>query len=251
VEKGVADEVWLMVTWNDAEPFEDLAGTLKVAEQYNGFFKVFGFLDYLKPPEHINELFEMGCVGLKSILPQKPYDDEAYYAHYHIAESLGMPILFHTGVISNPQCIPKNAKRGHTNMKPSMLTTICCEFPKLNVINAHPGFPWTEEVLGNLRYQKNYYVDISSGHSLPYLKSWVWDFFEGKAPDGRPFTQKILAAVDGLTGDEEGNKISDDTLTFWKLFFEYVGRGASWGEDGIAVMDGNAKRLLENTSTTL
>jgi uncharacterized protein len=245
VKEGLPDEVWLLVLYQK-ETAEGLEATLKVAKQYGGFFKVFGFLDYTKPPEHIQELFDLGCVGLKSILPEKPYDDKSYFEHYKLAEKLGMPIVFHTGVIGWSKYIPSYANLGPNNMKPSMLMTLCRTFPDLTVINAHPGFPWTEEVIGNLRYMKNYYVDMSGGHSLPYLKSWIWDFLEGKATDGTPFSDKILLGVDGFTGDKEGYEYVSEVITFWKLFFKHVGRGFLWEDAADNIMGGNAKRLLDD-----
>jgi predicted TIM-barrel fold metal-dependent hydrolase len=245
VASGIPDEVWLMVL-RETSSAETLKTTLKISEQYGDFFKVFGFLDYQQPPEHIQELFELGCVGLKSILPEKPYDDPAYFEHYRIAEKLGLPITFHTGVIGSSPYTPTDVNRGPRNMQPSMLMTICNTFPELTVINAHPGFPWTEDVIGCLRYTKNYYVDISGGHSLPYLKSWIWDFLEGQSIQGTPFTDKILLGVDGFTGDKEGYEYADEIITFWKLFFKHVGRGSLWSDAGKKIMGGNAKRLLDN-----
>src|SRR5436309_6005435 len=69
--------------------------------------------------EDIHRLFEMGYRGLKIIGTRHPYDFRDYYPAYRAAEELGMPILFHCGVLGggadllkrHPRRDPETAKR--------------------------------------------------------------------------------------------------------------------------------------------
>ncbi|MCC6382240.1 MAG: amidohydrolase family protein, partial [Dehalococcoidia bacterium] len=50
-------------------------------------------------PEAVQHLFDMGYRGLKLIGTARNYDDPDYLPTYARAEQLGLPILFHMGVI--------------------------------------------------------------------------------------------------------------------------------------------------------
>ena len=53
-------------------------------------------------PKVVQEYYHQGFTGLKLINPARNYDDPAYFRFSERAEALGMPILFHTGVIGGP-----------------------------------------------------------------------------------------------------------------------------------------------------
>ena len=127
-ESGLVKQVWLLPL-NLYVPEFDFAGddeVLKVGKRYPGFFVPFGFIDYFKGPEQIDRMKEQGFAALKAIRPPKPYDDESYFPIYERAEALGMPILFHVGIISHRtrEQLTMPVKTGPGNMKPSMLDGI-------------------------------------------------------------------------------------------------------------------------------
>lgn len=81
-------------------------------------------------------------------------DDPAYYPFYERVEDLGVPILTHTG-------------RGphYTYLKhsrPVYVDTLAVDFPRIPIIMAHVGIPWTEEAIGVAAKNPNVYVDLSS-----------------------------------------------------------------------------------------
>ena len=122
-------------------------------------------------PKVVQEYYHQGFTGLKLINPARNYDDPAYFRFYERAEALGMPILFHTGVIGGPvdylvggdedawKAIPQGEAeerlvedlrnkarlapygRSSARMQPIHLDTIATYFPKLYMIGAHLGWP--------------------------------------------------------------------------------------------------------------
>ena len=102
-ESGLVKQVWLLPLnlyvpeFNFAQDDQ----VLEVGKRYPGLFLPFGFIDYFKGPEQVDKMKEQGFVALKAIRPPKPYDDESYFPIYERAEALGMPVLFHVGIISH------------------------------------------------------------------------------------------------------------------------------------------------------
>jgi len=73
---------------------------------------------------------------------------------YEAAGTLGMPVLFHTGLRSTPECVLQYAQ-------PVLLDEVAREFPDLKIIIAHMGFPWVNETIVLLAKHPNVYADIS------------------------------------------------------------------------------------------
>lgn len=252
VESGEFEQIWLQSIGRkavvpDYQAYEDLH--VKVKKEYGNFFELFGYLNWLKGPDNIRRLKDRGFFGLKAIAPPLPYDHESYFPLYEQAAELGMPILFHTGVIGpgtrrkgrgEPIPPPQRKKsktpisRGPTvsNMRPSMLQPIAATFPHLTLINGHPGFPWLEDAWENLYYYDNIYCDISSGHSFPILDKWAFWFFNERCLNKKLyFTDKLLFALDWrVGGGREMHEYMIRAARFWKDFFEFVGQGKRWGD---------------------
>jgi len=76
------------------------------------------------------------------------------YPIYEKAQSLGIPIVFHAGMSWEPRA---RAKYG----QPIYLEDVACDFPDLNIVIAHFGWPWVlEAVMLALKYP-NVYIDTS------------------------------------------------------------------------------------------
>lgn len=266
IDSGEIEQIWLQCGSSKRE-YEDLH--VKVKKEYGNFFELFGCLDWSKDPSNVERLKDRGFFGLKAIAPPLPYDHESYFPLYEKAATLGMPILFHTGVIGpstrrkmrgdlilGPQKaanLKKGEKTYHkrascANMHPTMLEPIASTFPHLTLINGHPGFPWLEETWENLYYYDNIYCDISSGHTFPILDKWAFWFFSERCMNKKLFfTDKLLFATDWLVGG--GREMHQDLLRFtrfWKEFLDIVGRGYRWGDDKDKILAGNAKLILKD-----
>ena len=139
----------------------------------------------------VRELHSMGYRGLKLIGVARDYDEPDYLPSYAAAEELGMPILFHMGVIgggldysiTHPSRDPEAAaayrramamleRTGPRNvsaarMSPLHLDTIANRFPRLKVIGAHLGNQGNYEYSASVaRWRHNVWFDMSGGETI-------------------------------------------------------------------------------------
>ncbi|WEX10545.1 amidohydrolase family protein [Chelativorans sp. AA-79] len=96
-----------------------------------------------------------------------PNDRSAYVLYEAIAEA-GVPALFHTG-----QTGVGAGMRGGNNMRlkysnPIYLDDVAADFPDMQIIMAHPSFPWQEEALAVATHKPNVWIDLS-GWSPKYF----------------------------------------------------------------------------------
>jgi predicted TIM-barrel fold metal-dependent hydrolase len=142
------------------------------------------------PGREVARLYELGYRGLKIIGTRRPYDDYKYFGTYQAAEQLGMPILFHLGVIgggvdysiNHPRRDPAAAATlrrmrdmgrtqgrdvSATRMHPFHLDTIANNFPSLRMIGAHMGGTGNyDEATSVTRWRHNVYLDLSGGDTI-------------------------------------------------------------------------------------
>ncbi len=112
--------------------------------------------------EAVERFHFAGFRGLKMIGLSRAYDDTGYYGLYEAAESLEMPILFHTGFLS----IKPAQRRGTVSMlkmRPGTLDTLGRAFPDLKMMGAHLGAPWFLEACSVATQHANVYFDLSGG----------------------------------------------------------------------------------------
>lgn len=252
VNSKIVEQVWLL----DVGPvypsgvgsvkFASSEEVLKTASEYKGFFVPFGHLDFREKPEIVDKLFEKGFVGLKAIRPPKPYDDPSYFPYYAKAESLKMPILFHTQIIGHAtqKEVGAGLSLGPTNMKPSMLQTIAAAFPSLAIIGGHPGFPWQEEAFWSLWYYANIRHDISGGDFVP-LFEWLLKVLNYRDYRGQPLAEKILFATDSLYGRQENHDRVLEEASFWQQLFKRTSPYFYWKGDEEKIMRLNAAKIME------
>ncbi len=165
---------------------------IEILSQYPDLFVPVAVID----PEVIGrdevlELHEMGYRGLKLIGVARPYDEPDYLAAYAAAERLGMPILFHMGVIgggidysiTHQRRDPKAAAMfqrmqgmrdrnpmrdvSANRMSPVHLDTIAQRFPDLRIIGAHLGNQGNYEYATSVaRWRPNVALDMSGGETI-------------------------------------------------------------------------------------
>jgi predicted TIM-barrel fold metal-dependent hydrolase len=158
-------------------------------------------------PSVIDKLKEEGFVGLKFILPKVTYHDESLYPWYQRAEELGMPVLFHLGIVSR---VPGKRDRVDNNlMRPVYLDTIARSFPDLTIFGAHLGNPWYDEACMSCRWNPNLYFDLSGStlkkKSPEYLGGLLWwgdgTFKMYSDSEGRGAWEKIVFGSDVYAED--------------------------------------------------
>jgi len=99
----------------------------------------------------------LGLKGLKlapGIQAFYPNDKKIVYPIYEAAQDLGIPVLLHSGMSWEPKSMAKYAN-------PVFLEDVAFDFPNLNIVIAHFGWPWVlETAMLALKYP-NIYIDTS------------------------------------------------------------------------------------------
>ncbi|HBP37497.1 MAG TPA: hypothetical protein DD640_01920 [Clostridiales bacterium] len=174
------------------------------------------------PAGKVDQLKSEGFQGLKFISPALKYNDESYFGYYEKAEALGMPIIFHTGIVSSTALggQPEYAVDAD-NMRPYCFDKICRRFPKLKMIGAHLGLPHEQEALRIISTYKNVYYDFSGAGGC---KTWVSEI------------KKTLAPFPGANWDDPEENIARQ---YFKKFVFATDNPpvALWKKNAIDIMD--------------
>ena len=104
--------------------------------------------------------YEAGFRMVKIHVPKSGYDDPAYFPIWGRAQELGMPVLFHTGVVNTGGECP-GERVSSWNMHPMRIEPITREFPDLQILVAHLGVHWNMDAAELARMRPNVYVDLS------------------------------------------------------------------------------------------
>jgi predicted TIM-barrel fold metal-dependent hydrolase len=138
----------------------------------------FGFVDLGRDrPDKVDELRDRGFRGLKLICPKYPYDHGSLYPIYERAQALGMPGLFHLGVVAYRPGF-EDRDISSARMRPIHLDPVARAFPKWVMIGAHLGNPWHKEAAMCARWHVNLFFDLS-GSTLKKctpeeIGHWLW-----------------------------------------------------------------------------
>ncbi|HXR13394.1 MAG TPA: amidohydrolase family protein [Solirubrobacteraceae bacterium] len=95
-------------------------------------------------------------------------NDRAFYPLYEAIAEAGKIALFHTGQTGIGAGM---AGGGGVRLKysnPMCVDDVAADFPELDIILAHPSFPWQEEALAVATHKPNVYIDLS-GWSPKYF----------------------------------------------------------------------------------
>jgi predicted TIM-barrel fold metal-dependent hydrolase len=134
-----------------------LAALRAAPDYFTGFAYVEPATD---PPEVVDRWHDLGFGGLKLIRPRRSYDDPTYLPVYERAAALGMPVLFHTGMVT--RTAEDRERDVHSlRMRPVTLDYIARQVPDVQLIGAHLGHPWWDEAGEACRLNPNVYVDLS------------------------------------------------------------------------------------------
>jgi uncharacterized protein len=113
---------------------------------------------------------EYGIRGFKfhpSVQGFYPNDRIAYPLYEVIAEH-GLVALFHTGQTGAGAGTPGGGGIRLKYANPMFLDDVAVDFPDLDIILAHPSFPWQEEALSVATHKPRVYIDLS-GWSPKYF----------------------------------------------------------------------------------
>jgi hypothetical protein len=97
-----------------------------------------------------------------------PSDRNAYPLYAVIAEA-GLPALFHSGHSGVGTGLPGGGGLRLKYSNPIHLDDVAADFPELQIVLAHPSFPWQDEALSICLHKENVWIDLS-GWSPKYFE---------------------------------------------------------------------------------
>jgi predicted TIM-barrel fold metal-dependent hydrolase len=130
----------------------------------------FGFasVDPLKGDAAVRELErsvrELGLRGLKLHPPAQAFrpDDRAIaYPIFETAAALRVPVTVHTGTTGLGAGMPGGGGLKLGSARPILLDAVAADFPELQIVMAHPAWPWQDEQLAVALHKTNTWIDLS------------------------------------------------------------------------------------------
>ena len=169
----------------DIRHLEDFTGLLDatfIAARKSGVIAVKSALAYSRTlyyenvsREKASEIFDMLMTDGSGNLPfeaVKPLQDYIMHRVLDLCRESGMPFIFHTGLQSG------NGNQIE-NSKPTLLVNLFREYPQVNFILLHGGYPYGGELAATVKYFRNVYLDmawvyaISPSFGERYLHEWL------------------------------------------------------------------------------
>ena len=95
-------------------------------------------------------------------------NDQAWYPLYEVIAEAGLIALFHTGQTGIGAGMPGGGGIRLKYSNPMAVDDVAADFPQMDIILAHPSFPWQEEALAVATHKPNVYIDLS-GWSPKYF----------------------------------------------------------------------------------
>jgi predicted TIM-barrel fold metal-dependent hydrolase len=95
-------------------------------------------------------------------------DDRSAYPLYEAIEAAGLPALFHTGHSGIGTGLPGGGGLRLAYSNPLCLDAVAADFPGLEIVLAHPSFPWQDEAISVCLHKANVWIDLS-GWSPKYF----------------------------------------------------------------------------------
>ena len=116
------------------------------------------------------EWIERGARGFKFHPNTQAFwpNDRAFYPLYSVIEEAGLIALFHSGTTGIGAGMPGGGGVRLKYSNPMAVDDVAADFGGLNIILAHPSFPWQDEALAIAVHKPNVYIDLS-GWSPKYF----------------------------------------------------------------------------------
>lgn len=160
----------------------------EVIARSNGQLIGFASVDPWKGKAAVRELRrcqELGFRGLKiqPITQGIALNDPRCYPLWDACRDLGMPVMVHTGTTGIGAGSPggRGLHLGFGRPVPA-LDDVAADFPEVDFIAAHFGWPWHLELLAVARHKGNVYIDLS-GWAPKYIPKEVLQYCNSVIPD--------------------------------------------------------------------
>jgi uncharacterized protein len=158
------------------------------------------------------ELIERGVRGFKfhpNIQAFWPNDHD-WYPLYEVIAEAGLIALFHSGTTGIGAGMPGGGGVKLKYSNPMLVDDVAADFPELDIILAHPSFPWQEEALAVAVHKPNVYIDLS-GWSPKYFPEILVQYINTRLKDKMLFGSDYpLITPDRWLADFEKLEIRDE-----------------------------------------
>jgi predicted TIM-barrel fold metal-dependent hydrolase len=109
-------------------------------------------------------------------------NDRDFYPLYAVIEKAGLISLFHSGTTGIGAGMPGGGGVKLKYSQPMAVDDVAADFPGMNIILAHPSFPWQEEALAIAVHKPNVYIDLS-GWSPKYFPEILVQYINTRLRD--------------------------------------------------------------------
>lgn len=198
------------VTGQEPVPNDYIA---EVVAQHPDVFLGFGVVDPrlgALAAREVRRCKELGLIGIGELNPARqhffPHDHDVYPV-WEAAEEAGLPVLFHGGYAAAGSGTPGGLGVKLRYAQPIYLDDVAADFPDLNLICAHPSWPWESEALAVTLHKANVYMDLS-GWAPKYMSAEVRQYVNSRIQD------KVLFGSDWPGLDPERWVTEFDALGF-------------------------------------
>lgn len=137
------------------------------ARRHSDVFLPFASIDPRRGEEGVREaekLLDAGEVrGFKFHPNIQQFDpnDRLAYPLYELIEAHGSIALFHTGHSGIGAGLPGGGGIRLKHGNPMMIDDVAVDFPAMQIIMAHPSFPWQDEALSVALHKPHVHIDLS------------------------------------------------------------------------------------------
>ncbi len=141
-------------------------GVLEAARANPDVLIPFGSVDPHKGKLAVREaraLIEAGVRGFKFHPNTQAFwpGDREHYPLYEVIAEAGLIALFHSGTTGIGAGMPGGGGVRLKYSNPMSVDDVAADFPELDIIIAHPSFPWQDEALAIAVHKPNVYIDLS------------------------------------------------------------------------------------------
>ena len=137
-----------------------------VRDKHSDFFVGFGSVDPLKDDcvqEAIRCVEDLGLSGFKFQQIAQGFNpsDDRHDHLWNTIEDLGVPVVFHGGNSTLGACSAGGRGLKVKYGNPMLIDDVAAEHPDLQILIAHPAYPWEKEQLAICQQKGNVHMDLS------------------------------------------------------------------------------------------